>query len=72
MAVMCLLYGSCGFLVQMLVHVNSEFEALHGPLASAGSGLNVCTNDEHIPEVKCFIQTIKKWTRCMYHSILFQ
>ena len=52
-AVMCL-YGSRGFLVQM-VHADNEFEALHGPLAIASSGLNVCANDKHIPEVECFI-----------------
>ena len=45
------LYGSCGFLVQM-VHVDSKFKALQGPLAGAGSGLNVCTNNKHVPEVE--------------------
>ena len=69
-AVMCL-YGSRGFLVQM-VHADSKFEVLHRPLASAGSGLNICANDEYVPKIKHFIQTIKEWTCCMYHSIPFQ
>ena len=68
--VMCI-YGSRGFLVQM-VHAESKFEALCAPLASAGSGLNVCANDEHIPEVERFIRTLKERTCCMYHSVPFQ
>ena len=64
------IYGSRGFLVQM-VHTDSEFEALHAPLASAGSGLNVCVNNEHVPKVKRFIRTVKEQMHFMYHSVLF-
>ena len=48
------IYGSHGFLVHM-VHADSEFEALHAPFANAGSGLNVCMNDEHVTKVERFI-----------------
>ena len=66
------LYGSHGFLIHM-VHADSEFEALHGHLVgSAGSGLNVCANNEHVPDIEHFTHTIKKRTRCMYHSVPFQ
>ena len=43
------LYGSRGFLVTM-VHADSEFEVIRPQLAAAGSGLNVCSVDEHVPE----------------------
>ena len=69
MAVMHL-YGSHGFLVQM-VHADSEFKVLCGPLAGAGSSLNVCASDEHLLKVECFIHTIKEQTWCMYHLIPF-
>ena len=65
------IYGSRGFLVQM-VHADSEFEALHAPLATARSGLNVCANNEHVPEVEHFTQTIKERTHCLYHSVPFR
>ena len=45
------LYGSHGFLVQM-VHTDSEFKVLHEPLTAVGSRLNVCANDEHVPKVE--------------------
>ena len=64
------LYGSQGFLVQM-VYADSEFKPLQGLLTHAGSGLNVCSNDEHVPEVECFIRMIKEHTHCLYHSVPF-
>ena len=64
------IYGSRSFLVHM-VHANSEFKALHAPLASAGSGLNAYANDEHVPEVEQFIQMVKEQMRSMYHSVPF-
>ena len=64
------IYRSHCFLIQM-VHADSKFEALHAPLASVGSGLNVCVNDKHVPKVKRFIQMLKEWTHCMYHSVPF-
>ena len=65
------LYGSRGFLVTM-VDADGKFEAVHGQLATAGSGLNICSADEHVPEVERFIRTMKEWARCMYHSVPFQ
>ena len=64
------LYSSCGFLVQM-AHADSEFEPLWGSLAQAGSSLNVCSNDEHVPKVEHFIWTIKEHMQCMYHLVSF-
>jgi hypothetical protein len=65
------LYGSRGFLVRM-THADKEFEVLRGRLADAGSGLNVCSNAEHIPEVERFIRTVKERAHCMYNSVPFQ
>jgi hypothetical protein len=53
------LYGSRGFLVRM-THADGEIKVLRGALATAGSGLNVCSHDEHVPEVERFIQTVKE------------
>jgi hypothetical protein len=64
-------YGSRGFLVKM-THADGEFEVLCGRLADAGSGLNVCSNAEHIPEIKRFIRTVKERAHCMYNSVPFQ
>jgi hypothetical protein len=65
------LYTSHGFLVNM-VHADGKFEVLRGTLATAGAGLNVCSHDEHVPEIERFIRTLKEWTRCMYNSVPFQ
>lgn len=65
------LYGSRGFLVTM-VHADGEFEAVCGQLATAGSDLNICSADKHVPEVERFIRTVKEWARCMYNSVPFK
>ena len=65
------LYGSRGFLVTM-THADGEFEAICGSLAATGSGLNVCSNDEHVPEIERFIRTVKDQVHCMYNSIPFR
>jgi hypothetical protein len=54
-----------------MVHADSEFEPTHGSLTGAGSGLNVCATDEHVPEVKHCIHTIKEHAHCMYTSLPF-
>jgi hypothetical protein len=59
------LYGSRGFLVTM-THADGEFEPLRNSLAKSGSGLNVCSNDKHVPEVERFI------SRCLYNSVPFR
>jgi hypothetical protein len=61
------LYGSRGSIVNM-THAHGEFEVLRGRLANAGSALNVCSNDEHVPEIKHFIHTVKERARWMYNS----
>jgi hypothetical protein len=54
------LYSSRGFLVNMM-HADSEFEMLRGQgLSKAGSGLNVCSNAEHVPKIERFIRTVKE------------
>jgi hypothetical protein len=65
------LYGSHGFLINM-VHTDGEFKVLHDQLARSGAGLNVCANNEHVPEVEHFIRTVKECAQCMYHSVPFR
>jgi Zinc knuckle len=55
-----------------MVHADGEFEVLRDQLARSGAGLNVCANDEHVPEVERFIRTVKERARCMYHSVPFR
>ena len=55
-----------------MVHADSEFEPLQDPLATAGSSLHVCSNDEYVPEVECFILTFKEQMHCLYHSVPFK
>jgi hypothetical protein len=53
------LYWSRGFLVTM-AHADGESEPTRNSLAKSGSGLNVCLNDEHVPEIARFIRMVKK------------
>jgi hypothetical protein len=64
------LFGSRRFLVNM-THADGEFEVLCGQLSDAGSGLNVCSNAEHIPNIERFIRTVKESAQCMYNSVPF-
>jgi hypothetical protein len=55
-----------------MVHADGEFEVIHVQLAAAGSGLNICSANEHVLEVECFIRTVKERACCIYNSVLFQ
>jgi len=34
--------------------------------------LNIVTNNEHVPEVDCYIRTLKERTRSVYNSLPFK
>jgi hypothetical protein len=55
-----------------MVHADGEFEAIRVQLVAAGSGLNICSANEHMLEVKHFIRTVKERACCIYNSVLFQ
>ena len=40
--------------------MDGQFEPLHGDLAEMGIQLNTVSNDEHVPEIECQIQTLKE------------
>jgi hypothetical protein len=54
-----------------MTHADGEFEPLRGSLAMSGSGLNVCSNDEHVPEIERFIRTVKERSQYLYNSVPF-
>jgi hypothetical protein len=65
-------YGSHGFLVTM-THADGEIEPIRNSLAAkSGSGLNVCSNDKHVPEIERFIWMVKERSRCLYNSVPFR
>jgi hypothetical protein len=59
------LYGSRGFMVNM-THADGESEVLRGRLSDAGSGLNVCSNAEHVPKIEQFIRSDCQGARSLY------
>jgi hypothetical protein len=45
---------------------------MHSNLLDLGMHINVVSNDEHVPESKWYIQTIKEQTRCVYNTVPFK
>jgi hypothetical protein len=50
------LYAHCGFKI-CAINPDPEFEPLQEELPC--QVFNFCTQNEHIPEIKCFVQTVK-------------
>jgi hypothetical protein len=68
------IYGVCrkrGFRITMILG-DSEFECLRGTIATdLRSELNVCAEDEHIPDIERCIRTTKERTRCHCNATPF-
>jgi hypothetical protein len=55
-----------------MTYTNNEFEPMQGNLVlNLSMELNVVSNDEHVPEVKRYIRTVKEQTRCVYNTVPF-
>jgi hypothetical protein len=67
----CQLYRTRGFQVENIL-MDGEFECLCGDLAAIGVGVNTTANDEHVRDIKRYIQTVKEQTRGMYNTLPFQ
>jgi hypothetical protein len=52
--------------------LDGAFELLRGDLAALHITLNTISDDEHVPDIECFIRTLKERTRCIYNSLPFQ
>jgi len=51
-------------------NTNPEFRPLQG--SYAGTSFNLCTEDEHVPEIERYIRTTKDHTRCGYNLLPFE
>ena len=52
--------------------MDGQFEPLRGNLAELGILLNTASNDEHVPEIKRQIHTVKERTRAIYCTLPFK
>ncbi len=51
---------------------DGEFKSLWANVADAGGQLNVIAEDEHVPEVECYIHTMKERARATYNNVPFR
>eukprot|EP00536_Pseudo-nitzschia_multiseries_P000748 jgi/Psemu1/1685/gm1.1685_g len=63
-------YSLCGFRVISLL-VDKQFEGLTNNLAKAEVMAKGVSKEEHVPEIKCFIQVIKERGRANYTMLPF-
>jgi hypothetical protein len=62
------LYRKRGFCITNILG-DSEFECTRGAVAThLHSELNICGEDEHVPDIERCIRTTKERTRCTYNS----
>jgi hypothetical protein len=65
-------YRQRGFRINLIV-ADSELECTRGTIAGdLHSDLNICGEDEHVPEIERCIRTTKERTRCHYNSTPFE
>ena len=66
----CMLeYTKCGF--EMVdVHADKEFECLRESLGNVS--LEICWTDKHVPEVKCYIRTMKETMQATAHGLPYR
>jgi Zn-finger domain-containing protein len=65
------IYRKRGFRIQLIIG-DSEFECTRGAIAAdIQSNLNICGEDEHVPEIERCIRTVKERTRCTYNVTPF-
>jgi hypothetical protein len=51
---------------------DGEFEPMRGDIIELGMELNSVSADEHVPEIKRYIRTVKERTRCLYNTVPFK
>jgi len=65
------IYFRRGFRIKE-IHGDGQFEVLRRDTANLFKAtLNVCSENEHVPEIERFIQTIKERIRCTWNMMLF-
>ena len=63
------LYENAGFQVKR-IHMDGQFEGIQDNLTAKRQGpwIDITSRDEHVPEVECYIHTIKEQVRCVYNT----
>jgi hypothetical protein len=65
------IYSKRGFRITLVLG-DSEFECTRGAIATnLQSDLNICGEDEHVPDIERCIRTVKERTRCTYNMLPF-
>jgi hypothetical protein len=65
------IYSKRGFRITLVLG-DSEFECTRGAIATElQSDLNICGDDEHVPDIERCIRTVKERTRCTYNMLPF-
>jgi hypothetical protein len=52
--------------------MDGQFEPLRGDLAEMGIMLNTTSNNEHVPDIECYICTVKEQVRGIYNTLPFR
>jgi len=65
------IYSHHGFTISHILG-DGQFEKMDTSKIWEGVTLNIVTNNEHVPEVECYIRTIKERTRSVYNSLPFK
>jgi hypothetical protein len=66
------IYSKQGFRITLILG-DSEFECTPGAIATdLHSELNICGEDEHVPDIERCIRTVKERTRCTYNMTPFE
>jgi hypothetical protein len=62
------IYVKRGFRIRLGL-MDNEFQPLRADFIDVGIGLNVTSNDEHVPEVEQYIRTIQEQTQATYNTL---
>ncbi len=57
------------------IHADNEFEMLQGDLIddpTSPTDLNTSSNGEHVPEIECYISTVKERAQCVWNTMPFK
>ena len=64
-------YRRAGFRVTLAL-MDGEFETMRGELSELRIALNTTAWNEHVGDIKRYIQTIKEWMRAIYNTLPYQ
>jgi hypothetical protein len=65
------IYKERDFKVSLILS-DRQFESIKTNIAGMGISTNITGQDEHVPEVECYIRTLKERIHCVYNSMPFE